>query len=92
MDAGHCMLIHLCGVFNPKSDTAVNLTLGDGNVSMLIYQLQRIDLPNQDIDKGEELATHMGRKQGIEFLFELFSDTYVLISCPLVWFYGQQEH
>lgn len=59
-------------------------------MSRLIYQLQSIALPNQDIDKGEELATHMGRKQGIEFLFEVLSETYVLISCPLVWFYGQE--
>lgn len=33
MDACHCMLVHLCRVFNTKSDTAVKLTLGDGDVS-----------------------------------------------------------
>lgn len=92
MGACHCVLVHLCGVFNTRNDTTVNLTLGDHHVSMLISQLQSIDLPNADIDKGEELATHKRRKQDVEFLFEAFSETYVLISCPLAWFYGQQEH
>lgn len=39
--------------------------------------------------KGEELAVHMGRNQAIEFLSEVFSVTYVLISYPLAWVYGQ---
>lgn len=56
---------------------------------MLISQSQSIDQPNADIDKGEELAVHMGRKQAIEFLSEVFSVTYVLISYPLAWVYGQ---
>lgn len=56
---------------------------------MLISQSQSIDQPNVDIDKGAELAAHMGRKQAIEFLSEVFSATYVFISYPLVRFYGQ---